>query len=198
MTPFYTVRSGLSLAMLSLLGLNGCASYYTHYAMFPAENSAGEPRQVRVSWQSAEYPQWWLVSNKATAILLETQCSDRSWRITDSSYDDAGDCAGDVRVCGEPGRDLVAATGRPATAQDVCLAVQAPQGLARVADIGAEFSLLVSCQPESATATRGEDTVNVDYLRPSSVPYSVYVRKVPRGTLSARLPSFSERVCLED
>lgn len=198
MTPFYTVRSGLVLAMLSLLGLNGCASYYTHYAMFPAENSAGEPRQVRVSWQSVEYPPWRLASNKATPIRLETQCSDRNWRITDSSHDDAGNCAGGVRACGEPGRDLVTASGRPATAKDVCLAVQAPQGLARVADIGPEFSLLVSCQPASATVARAEDVVNVDYLRPSPVPYTVYARKVPRGTLSARLPSFNESLCRED
>lgn len=44
------------LPLLPLLGLSGCASYYTHYAMFPAENSAGESRQVRVHWDSADYP----------------------------------------------------------------------------------------------------------------------------------------------
>lgn len=198
MTPFFAVRPGLVVVMVLLLGLNGCASYYTHYAMFPAQNSAGEPRQVRVSWQSAEYPQWWIANNKATPIWLETQCSDRAWRISDSSHDDPGDCAGDVRACAEPGRDLLATTGRPASAQEVCLAVHSPEGATSVADIGARFSLLVSCQPQSATVTQGGDAVNVDYLRPSPVAYTVHSRKVPRGTLSARLPSFNQSECKEN
>lgn len=198
MTTFFAMRPALALAMLSLLGLQGCASYHTHYAMFPAQNSAGETRQVRVSWQSAEYPEWWIASNKATPIRLETQCSERVWRITDNSHDDAGACSGDVRACGEPGQDLLATTGRPVSAQDVCMAVQSPEGAARVADIGAQFSLLVSCQPASPTRAQGGDAVNVDYLRPSPVAYTVYARKVPRGSLSARLPSFNQSECIED
>ncbi|GGC78433.1 hypothetical protein GCM10011362_28700 [Marinobacter halophilus] len=151
-----------------------------------------------MSWQSAEYPQWWVASNKATPIRLETQCSERVWRITDSSHDDTSTCSGEVRACGRPGRDLVAATGKPASAQDVCLAVQSPEGTERVADIGARFSLLVSCQPQSVTVNHESDTVNIDYLRPSPVAYTVYARKVPRGALSARLPSFNQNECKED
>ncbi len=198
MTTLHTMRAGWALAILSLLGLNGCASYHTHYAMFPAETSGGETRQVRVSWQSAEYPDWWIVDDKATPIRLETQCSDRVWRITDRSHDDAGACSGDVRACGDAGQDLIAATGRPATTNDVCMLVQSPADIARVADIGARFSLLVSCAPAHATVKRADEVVNVDYLRPSPVAYTVHARKVPRGSLSARLPAFNQNECKDD
>jgi hypothetical protein len=45
---------------------------------------------------------------------------------------------------------------------------------------------------------KGGEEVNVDYIRPSSVAYTVYARKVPRGSLNARLPDFDETQCLED
>ncbi|KPQ27901.1 MAG: hypothetical protein HLUCCX14_12780 [Marinobacter excellens HL-55] len=198
MTTLHIMRAGRALAILSLLGLNGCASYHTHYAMFPAETSGGETRQVRVSWQSAEYPDWWIVDDKATPIRLETQCSERVWRITDPGHGEAGACSGDVRACGDAGQDLIAVTGQPATTSDVCLLVQSPAEIARVADIGASFSLLVSCEPANATVQQDGEVVNVDYLRPSSVAYTIRARKVPRGSLSARLPEFNQNECKED
>jgi hypothetical protein len=198
MTSAFTGRTGVLVVLSSLLVLNGCASYYTHYAMFPAETSAGETRQVRVSWQSAEYPGWWLASNKATPIRLETQCSERVWRITDPSHRDSGACAEGVRACGEPGKDLLAVTGQPVTGKEVCLEVEQGATLQSVADIGSSFGLLVSCRPQHAVVRYGDEEVNLDYLRPSPVAYIVHARKVPRGTLSARLPSFNESECKED
>lgn len=198
MTFAVSGRSGLVAVLCSLLVLNGCASYYTHYAMFPAETSAGETRQVRVSWQSAEYPNWWLAKNKATPIRLETQCSERVWRITDQNHSDSGTCGEGIRACGEPGKDRISATGQPATGKDLCVAVEQGATLQGVADIGSSFGLLVSCRPESVVVKRGDDEVNMDYLRPSPVAYTVHARKVPRGTLSARLPSFNESECKED
>ncbi|PSF05763.1 hypothetical protein C7H09_14015 [Marinobacter fuscus] len=175
--------------------LSGCASYYTHYAMFPAENSAGEQRKVRLHWQSAEYPAWWPVSNKATTIKLETQCSDRVWRISDSTHDSFGNCASGPAACGGTGLDVAADSGREATERDACLVIPAAGAGNRVADLGGQFDLLVSCRPARAEISQGGETVNMDYLRASPVAYTVYARKVPRGSLAARLPEFEQAPC---
>ena len=111
-SPAY-FRLMVSVFVVPMAMLSGCASYYTHYAMFPAENSAGETRQVRVNWQSAEYPGWWFAGDKATPVKLETQCSDRVWRLRDD--EEASACGEGIRACGEAGRDLVAQTGQPAS-----------------------------------------------------------------------------------
>jgi uncharacterized protein YceK len=58
-----TLKQLFALTVIALL--QGCASYYSHYAVFPAENSQGETRDVRLTWQSAEYPGWWFLSDKA-------------------------------------------------------------------------------------------------------------------------------------
>jgi len=181
------------IASLMLLLTSGCASYYSHFAMFPAENSSGEPRQVRLSWQSAEYPGWWLARDKATSVKLETQCSDRVWRLRDG--DDAGGCGTGIRACGERGRDLVAATAQPATGTTRCMAINPVDPGARIARLGNKLELLVSCTPAAVTEGQGDDARNLDYLRASSVPYTVYVRKAPRGSMRARLPEFDESVC---
>lgn len=136
-----------SILALPVVMLSGCASYYTHYAMFSAENSEGESRQVRVNWQSAEYPGWWPGGNQATTMKVETQCSERVWRIADNSHDSAGDCGDGIRACGDPLLDVLAETGAPANKQTACLTVRAPDGGSKVADVGSRFELLVSCRP---------------------------------------------------
>ncbi|WP_227512609.1 MULTISPECIES: hypothetical protein [Marinobacter] len=146
-----------------------------------------------MSWQSAEYPDWWFAGDKATSVKLETQCSDRVWRLRDG--DDAGDCGSGIRACGERGRDLVAATGRPATVTTRCMAINPADPDARIAHVGSKLELLVSCTPAAVTEGQGDDARNLDYLRASSVPYTVYVRKAPRGSMRARLPEFDESVC---
>ncbi|WP_323752573.1 hypothetical protein [Marinobacter sp.] len=182
---------------LTFLLLQGCASYYTHYAMFPGENSSGESRQIRVSWQTADYPGWWFIRDQSTAMKVETQCSDRVWRLADDSHEQAGICAKGVRGCGDPALDVSAFSGD--SAGDVaCMKIVGPEPVERIADIEARFLLSVACRPSATDVSKGDEVVNVDYLRASTVAYTVYSRKVPRGTLNARLPAFDESVCKAD
>ncbi len=173
---------------------SGCASYYTHYAVFPAENSRGEPRQVRVSWDTADYPDWWLASDQSTALKLETQCSERIWRLRDDSHEQAGECGTGIRACAEPGVDrrVVEDSRAPSGA---CVLVNPAQPGARIAGIGERFELLMLCEPVVAEFKEGDEVVNADYLRASAVPYTVYARKAPRGSLNARLPDLDDAVC---
>ncbi|MCM0612299.1 hypothetical protein KFJ24_07400 [Marinobacter sediminum] len=184
-----------SLLLLPLLLLSGCASYYSHYAMFPAENSAGEPRQVRLSWNTADYPGWWFADDMATPIRLETQCSERVWRLHDSSDDEAGACGDGIRACGEPGLDFRPPKATVLTDKERCMAVNPSEKGARIAGLGGKLELLVSCKPVSTFAAEGDEKRNIDYIRASSVPYTVYVRKAPRGSLRAKMPEFDESAC---
>lgn len=185
----------LYLLLLPVLFLSGCASYYSHYAMFPAENSAGDVRQVRLSWDTADYPEWWLVSDKATPIKLETQCSSRVWRLYDNSHDKAGDCGEGIRACGQPELDMQPLLGSAVTGATRCLAVNPADTNGRIAGLQSKLDLLVSCQPASVTEGEGDKERNMDYIRASSVPYTIYVRKAPRGSLLAKMPKFDESVC---
>lgn len=178
--------------------LSGCASYYSHYGLFPAENSEGDPRQVMLSWQTADYPDWWFVADKSTPITVTTQCSARSWRLADDSHAAAGGCADGIRACGRPGHDRVAASGKPADDQTLCLSVSARNTDAKVVDIGASLELLVACQPVVTHRGEGDDQESVDYLRASPVPYMVHIRKSPRGSLNGRPPAMDDSVCDAD
>lgn len=188
----------LCLLFFPLLLLPGCASYYSHYAMFPAENSAGEVRQVRLSWDTADYPGWWLVSDKATPITLETQCSSRVWRLRDSSHDKAAGCGEGILACGHPELDVDPLQGRALTGTTRCLAINPADKSGRIAGLKTKIGLLVSCQPASVFEGEGDEKRNMDYIRASSVPYTIYVRKAPRGSLQAKMPKFDESVCNED
>ena len=174
---------------------SGCASYHTHYAMFPAENSAGESRQIRVSWQSADYPDWWFVDDKATALRLETQCSDRVWKLRDDNDPKAGSCGTGIRACGEPGLDVEAVSGRPVTEGVRCMVVEPSRPDARIANIEGSLALQVACSPSVTSIGEGDESRNLDYLRASPVPYTVYVRKAPRGSLRAKMPEFDQSAC---
>lgn len=185
----------LFLLLVPMFLLPGCASYYSHYATFPAQNSSGEVRQVRLSWDTADYPDWWLVSDEATPILLETQCSNRVWRLRDNSHDKAGACGGGIRACGQPALDEGRSQGSPATETTQCLAVNPGNKNARIAELGGKLKLQVSCRPALAVQGQGDEKRNMDYIRASSVPYTVYVRKAPRGSLLAKIPKFDKTVC---
>lgn len=176
--------------------LSGCASYYTHYAVFPAENSAGEDRQVKLTWQTAEYPGWWLADNQSTPITIETQCSAREWRLVDDSHSDAAGeaCGQGIRACGRDGRDRVARTGEPAVGQR-CMTINSDNPAARITDIESSLDLLVSCEPIDTVRGSGDDAENIDYIRASAVPYTIYSRKSPRGSLNARPPELDDSVC---
>ncbi len=194
---FKSVTRSLALTGL-LLVQAGCATYYSHYAMFPAENSQGEPRAVRLSWHSAEYPSWWFVSDRATPLTLETQCSERVWQLYDGSHAEAGACGPGIRACGDRSRDRRVQVAQAASDSDVCMSVNPSDPHARIADISGRLELLVACAPVSAIRGEGEDKENVDYIRASAVPYTVYSRKTLRGSLSARPPKFNRSECNAD
>lgn len=191
------MKRGICLVFPMLL--QGCASYYSHYAMFPAEVSAGETRQIRLSWQTADYPDWWFVDDKATPIKLEAQCSERVWRLRDDADPDAEPCGSGIRACGEPGLDVYAPTGEPVKTDGVtCMVVEPGNDRKTIAGLKDEINLLVSCSPVLVSLPDGDDEQNIDYLRASPVPYNVFVRTAPRGSFRARLPEFDDSVCDEE
>ncbi|WP_404363172.1 hypothetical protein [Marinobacter sp.] len=195
---FRTLFFRASVLALAIIGLSGCASYYSHYGVFPAANSQNEPRKVRVTWQTAEYPGWWIQDSRATAVTVETQCSSRVWQLTDGSQDDSASgngCGGGIRACAEPGMDVMPGSTEPAPADHACMTMTDSQGTERIVDLDRQVSLTVSCKPASPVQQSGDDTKNYDYLRASVVPYEFQVRKAPRGSLVARPPSLSDRVC---
>jgi len=188
--------------LLALAGLlmmqSGCATYYSHYAIFPAENSRGEPRAVRLSWHSAEYPAWWFAADRATPLILETQCSERKWKLYDNSHAEAESCGQGIRACGESGRDRLVPGGEAVNSGDACMFVNPSDPELRIADIPGQLELLVACEPVSVVEGEGKDAVNVDYIRASAVPYAIYTRKTLRGALDARPPKFDRSACDAD
>lgn len=171
-----------------LAALSGCASYYTHYGMFTASNASGDPRQFRVTWETAEYPGWWFADSRSTPMNLETQCSTRVWKLTDTG----NQCAEGVSACGDPALDINAQNGRPVTAETPCMQVSGDDS---IVSIDRSVDLLVSCKPAQPVIESGGESVNQDYLRASTVPYSISVRKAARNSLSARPPEFDNHVC---
>lgn len=188
-----------AIAVLPLF-LGGCASYYSHYAVFPAENSEGEDRQVKLTWQTAEYPGWWLADDKSTPITVETQCSTRKWRLVDDTHDEArqANCGEGTRACGVDGEDLQAGSDEPAGEGTRCMAINPDIPGARVTDIDSSLDLLVACKPVNTVRESGDESENTDYIRASAVPYTIYSRKSPRGSLNGRPPELSDAVCEDD
>mgnify|MGYP003118179460 CR=1 FL=1 len=74
-------------------------------------------------------------------------------------------------------------------------AINADDPAARVTDIGSSLDLLVSCEPVKTVRGSGDDADNIDYIRASTVPYTIYSRKSPRGSLHARPPELDDSVC---
>ncbi|WP_100640309.1 hypothetical protein [Marinobacter salexigens] len=203
MTAFRFQRFNRAVArLLAVAGLfavqSGCATYYSHYAIFPAENSQGEPRTVRLSWDTAEYPGWWFASDRSTPLTLETQCSERVWRLYDESHADAESCGQGIRACGQGTLDRLVQSRQAANSGNLCMSVNPADSRAQIADISGRLELLVACEPVSPVQGVGKDAVNVDYIRASTVPYTVYSRKAPRGSFNARPPRFERSVCDSD
>ncbi|BES71143.1 hypothetical protein RE428_21610 [Marinobacter nanhaiticus D15-8W] len=193
-------RNCLPLTTVSLLisaFLGGCASYQNHYGVFSAANSAGEARQFRVTWTTADYPDWWLASDQATPIRLETQCSTRTWVLKDASHrtPHADACGEGIVACGDPEQDLEAASGEPAGAGVQCMRIANAD---RVLELDRQVRLLVACKPNDTEVLVGGEAVNRDYLRTSVVPYSISVRRAPRDSLSSRPPEFDNGICAKD
>lgn len=194
--------SGITKGLIAIvpLLLSGCASYYTHYAVFPAQNSAGESRQIKLTWQTADYPEWWYAEDKSTPITLETQCSSRTWRIVDRTHSGADQqaCAEGIRACGSDREDEFATDGSGDFDSRACVRINPDDPEALVTDISSSLELLMSCRPEQTTRQSGDETENMDYLRASPVPYTVFSRKGPRGRLSSKPPELSDRECEDE
>ncbi len=190
------IIKGLMLATV-ILNTIGCASYYSHYGSFSAQNSTGEERMFVISWQTAEYPAWALQNNKSTEMVLETQCSDRKWRIADRAalQSHCNEVNGGIVACGDPSLDLSLSGKKLAGSDQVCLSVSDTTSSTSIAELDRHILITVNCLPVSSTHKQGDDIKNVDYLKASVVPYSVSTRKVERYSFSDKAPIISDKVC---
>lgn len=197
-------RSGLTVC-LSLI-LSGCATYEAHYSRFEAVNSSGEPRTFLLSWQTERYPGWAMRKDVATAVTLQTQCSERKWSLRDKSNgacDVKRDTTGQeptagIRACGEPGADLDR-RGQPiAEPGHQCLTLTDSADSQRILDLDNNVHLTVACYPAVTERGEGEEVINTDYLKASAVPYNLHVRSAPLYSMSARPPKLDEKVCDEE
>ena len=193
------IFKGLSLIVV-ILNTAGCASYYSHYGSFSAQNSEGEERMFVVSWRTAEYPSWAIQDNKATEITLETQCSDRKWQIADISIlsNQCTELNKGIIACGDPVSDLSFAGKKLADKEQTCIAVSDDNGTQRIAELGNNMLVTMSCLPVSTTRKDGDETRYIDYLKASIVPYSVSTRKVERYSFNDKAPFISDKICDSD
>ena len=188
--------TGTLLPLLLAAGLSGCATQQTHFYAMTAENAAGEERRVLLQWKTARYPAWHWRQDSATPVTLKTQCSRREWKLRDPGMD--GACSEDgIAACGDPRLDA-GSSGRPAGEGHVCMQLTDSDGSTRIRALGSRLELRVSCTPRQTGVDMGDEVVNVDYLRASSVPYTFRVRTVPTGSLTQRPPELDDRVCDEE
>ncbi|WP_369602133.1 hypothetical protein AAIA72_03925 [Hahella sp. SMD15-11] len=176
--------------------LSGCSSYYAYYGRFQAETSQGHMRDAVIAWYTNERGDWSLLDSEGTAITLQTQCSQRTLRFAPNAL-----CSSDkskIVWCGEPGKDLDW-KGRPITTQDqVCGEIRSAGARntgSGVADLGTTIELTIQCYPATPVVQQGEETLNFDYIRASSVPYRIRVKKVEMGSAEDRMPELSEKGC---
>lgn len=192
------MRTGTSVVLILLLAveLTGCATHRTHYSAMTANNSAGEERRVLLTWKTSRYPVWHWRRDRATPITVTTQCSERRWRLRDPEME--GACAASaIAACGDPRLDA-AENGEPVDEGQVCLRVTDKDASERILELGSRLQLRVSCSPRQTDVDMGDEAVNVDYPRASSVPYTFRVRSAPTGSLTQRPPKLDDRVCDTD
>lgn len=195
---FKTIRWAAVCSLILLL--QGCASYFSHYGSFESRNSAGADRRFVVSWQTAEYPDWFWSENTSTAIELETQCSTRKLYFSDASMNDGASCregGAGIITCGDPALDLDL-NGRAVVGdQQVCGSVSNAAGVTKITDLGRELLIKIDCWPASVEYEIGGEKKNRDYLKHSIVPYTIAIKKVPRYSLDDRVPVLGEKICKE-
>ncbi|MBU6952531.1 hypothetical protein [Hahella sp. HN01] len=193
----HTERILMLLPVLSALG--GCATEYSHYGRFVAENSAGEEREFLISWRTTES-----VSGEVTAVTpvtLRTQCSDRELLFMEPGQ--GGDaCRGNQETgvvwCGEPGQDLSLEGKALVNSTTLCGAITDENGASQIADLGRVMQLQVSCWPARTIVKTDDGSGNLDYIKASSVPYIVSVKRAEAGGSEDRPPALSETVCITD
>ncbi|SRR5690554_427021 len=190
------VRWGISIVGATFL--SGCATYYSHYGSFSAENSAGEVREFLLTWQTADYPDWWWQEDRSTPVTLKTQCSEREVRFLDASHrEGTQSCGGDtypIAWCGTDKLDLVADVAESGPEEVPCGWIQSGDAKS-ITELGGEVQLFMRCQPAQTTVGAGDEQKNMDYLKASAVPYWVTVKKAVRGSLQDRPPQLGTRIC---
>ncbi|MFD2228869.1 hypothetical protein [Alkalimarinus sediminis] len=190
------IIKGLILTTV-IFNLVGCASYYSHYGSFSAQNSKGEERMFVVSWKTAEYPSWAIQDNKATEIVLETQCSQRKWKIADRATAESSctESHQGIVACGESEADLTLSGKAITNNNHLCMAVTDNKDAQSIVELGSQISISVNCLPSKVVREEGDDKVNIDYLKASVVPYSIATRKVPRYSFADKAPFVSDKIC---
>lgn len=182
----------MCVTVLAAISLPGCASYYLHYASFSATNSTGDARDFQLTWKTAEYPSWWIASNESTPVALRTQCSKRVWKLSPAA---TSGCGKGITACGQPGLDLNS-QGQPVTsAKTPCMSITDQQHHSDIAQLGNHVELTVSCFPAETRIKQGDETIGVDYLKASVVPYSIQTRKVPLYGLDSGPQPLDEKNC---
>lgn len=193
-----TVKGLMLVSMM--LNMVGCASYYSHYGSFSAQNSKGEERMYVVSWKTAEYPSWAIQDNKATEIVLETQCSNRNWEIADQATlnNTCTESHKGVVACGDSSLDLSLA-GKPISDDaHLCMSITDNNGAQNIVELESQILISVSCLPSIVTRKEGSDTVDIDYLKASVVPYNVATRKAERYSYADKAPVMNDKICDSD
>lgn len=193
------------LVFLSLT-FSGCATYEAHYSRFEATNSSGEPRSFLLSWQTKRYPGWAIGDDVATAVKLQSQCSEREWVLRDSSNGACEVKTGDteqegesaIRACGRSGADLDR-RGRPIHEQGhQCMSLTDTGGSQSILGLDSDLQLTVACYPDSIEREGKGEIVNIDYLKASVVPYSIRTHTAPLYSMNERPPALDEKICEDE
>jgi hypothetical protein len=196
----YSKKMALLIMALVTVNLTACATYYSHYGAFEAQNSKGEVRQFKVYWETEEYPSWYFEKNQASPITLSTQCSTRKWQFRDPSFGSRFcDASADGIVsCGDPSLDLTS-DGLPVPNDHyVCARITDAKSAKHIADLRSQIEITMKCWPSSTEYKDNDKTKNRDYLKQSEVAYTISTRKVPRFSMLDNNPELSDRVCKKD
>ncbi len=188
---------------LSVVLLNACATtlYTTHYGVFTAENSAGDARQVRIYWQTAEIEGWDGKRYRALPFVLETQCSDRILRFYDQQSNRLRGCLpaeeGGIAYCGNASLDTDP-RGLPIDNGDVCATVTDRSGATNLLELDGDVLISLACQPKETRRQFGRKFKNQDYLKPSVTPYVVATRRVSGKDVNSVAPTLSSHSSICD
>lgn len=198
----------LCCTLLTLL-FSGCATtdYTTHYAIFEAENSAGEERLFRVYWQTVRYEGWLGNKYRALPLVLESQCSARTLRFYDASFGVGRRCVDDgsnadrggdgIAYCGSSSEDENR-RGRPIRDKSLCGAVTDREGSKSILALDGELLITLGCRPKSTERRVGFKKQNIDYLMGSAIPYIVSTKVVKGKDIEKILPEVSQHSSICD
>ena len=100
-----------------------------------------------------------------------------------------------IVTCGDPALDLMLSGKKLPDNNQVCISVSNPNDAKNIADIGNSMLIKVSCLPRVVSSKDGDETKNIDYLKASVVPYSVFTRKVARYSFNDKAPIMSDKIC---